>query len=101
MVARDRRDVRDKRSAEIKRVDRVAEVKPIKHRQRVDYAAFVKHWTLATSPRDVAIKMDLSDSTVAGTAQRLRKAGVRLKVFDRNPINVEALNKIIDETEES
>lgn len=63
---------------------------------------FVKAWQGAQSIQKVADDLHLNRGYVYARANALRKRGVRLKIMEKStaqapPINVEKLNRIIDE----
>jgi cytochrome c-type biogenesis protein CcmH/NrfG len=63
---------------------------------------FVRAWQAASSAAEVAGKLDLSITGVHSRAGFYRKKGVRLKYFRHRlaPLDVDALNAIIDGAEE-
>jgi hypothetical protein len=64
----------------------------------VDYAEFVKLWTVSDSVGDVATELGIKTTSASAIANRLRKGGVKLKRFPRRgsqPIDVKDLNRIV------
>jgi transposase len=64
---------------------------------------FVIAWQNSSSREEVAAKCDMSPSSVSSMASRLRKAGVKLKLFSKgrkklskNDFSVEKLNSLIE-----
>lgn len=57
---------------------------------------FVKTWQAADSLAEVAEKLGLTRHSASNRGMRYRNAGVKLKKFERgrNPIDVDALNKL-------
>lgn len=73
------------------------------HFTEAEREKFVKIWTQAESPAEVADKMGRTVTSCQAAAVRLRKAGVNLKKFHRGSvtkINVEALNEIVESAAE-
>lgn len=66
----------------------------------IDPAAFVRVWQRAGSRAEVAEKLGISLQRVEAFATRLRKRGVKLRVFTKsgaNSIDPVALNRLIEE----
>jgi hypothetical protein len=63
---------------------------------------FVRAWQSSSSAAEVAGKLDLSIAGVHSRAGFYRKKGVRLKYFRHRlaPLDIDALNAIIDDGEE-
>ncbi|KKK56234.1 hypothetical protein LCGC14_3066570 [marine sediment metagenome] len=66
---------------------------------------FVKAWQSSSSIKEVANKLGLSSNNVSNRAAYYRKKGVRLKIMPRRfggpRIDIEALNKLCDPSQES
>lgn len=66
-------------------------------RKSVDYEAFTRTWTDATSVAEVAETFDIKPVSATAIASRLRKKGIKLKHFARKSaqeIDVAKLNRI-------
>lgn len=65
-----------------------------------NYVDFVKAWTDAATPEQVAKQFNLSRASVNHISMKLRKAGVKLKKMNKGrparPIDKESLNKLIE-----
>jgi hypothetical protein len=71
----------------------------MKNSKPVSNDDFVRAWQAASSQGEVAIRTGMSLGQVSNRAFCLRRLGVRLKRLSRSgrpPVDVAALNKIID-----
>ena len=64
-----------------------------------DYEQFVRVWQAASGVKEVADAFGVTPSSARVRAYRLRRAGVKLKRFKpgRRPLDVERLNRVIEE----
>ena len=71
-----------------------------KRRSPVAADLFVEAWQQSSTHREVAKALGMKESTVKARARRLRKVGVRLPPYKgtRRPLDVDALNALIEET---
>jgi hypothetical protein len=66
----------------------------------ISQTKFVETWESSNSPEEVAEKLEMPKPVVIARASKYRKAGVKLKKMgkkSRRSIDVEALNRMIDE----
>ena len=65
---------------------------------KVNNVRFVTIWQKANSAKDVCKRLRMSQGAASGRAARMRKKGVKLKMFASGRgegVNVKALNKLI------
>jgi transposase len=74
-----------------------------KKRVIVSDASYVNVYVASKSIEEVARKLGLAESSVQSRACKLRKAGVKLPLFERKKkkIDVQALNNLIPNKEEN
>jgi hypothetical protein len=64
---------------------------------KLDDAELVKAWQDSSSTAECAEKLGAPLDAVKSRAFSLRKAGVKLKLMRRSPVDVDALNALIEE----
>ena len=82
-------------------MDNQATQKP--KQRRIDIVDFVKTFQTSDSRQEVANKLGVTYGSIASREKTLRKAGVNLKVMEKQPrgiqIDADALNALIEQVD--